>query len=213
MAIYPKKSKDPTEVALSAIQDALNVRDTDAPPPMAATIATAAEASSESRKRVPRVAPINREAPVDTAVIAPQDDREIVQAANDDQESIGQILQSMQRTPKGVSFFVATAFSVIWAFSALGLMIWFWGSLRGLDWITFVPIFIGIIGSVFAPIALFYAVANMLARSQELRMVAHSMAEATLRFAEPDTLARDSVVTVGQAIRREVAAMGDGVER
>ena len=29
MAIYPKKSKDPTEVALSAIQDALNVRDPD----------------------------------------------------------------------------------------------------------------------------------------------------------------------------------------
>ena len=51
MAIYPKKSKDPTEVALSAIQDALNVRDTDAAPPIAATIATAAEASSESRKR------------------------------------------------------------------------------------------------------------------------------------------------------------------
>ena len=64
----------------------------------------------ESRKRIPRIAPINREAPVDTAVIAPQDDREIVQAANDDQESIGQILQSMQRTPKGVSFFVASAF-------------------------------------------------------------------------------------------------------
>ena len=32
MAIYPKKSKDPTEVALSAIQDALNVRDTDPAP-------------------------------------------------------------------------------------------------------------------------------------------------------------------------------------
>ena len=51
MAIYPKKSKDPTEVALSAIQDALNVRDTEPAPPIAATIATAAEASSESRKR------------------------------------------------------------------------------------------------------------------------------------------------------------------
>ena len=30
MAIYSKKSKDPTEVALSAIQDALNIRDADA---------------------------------------------------------------------------------------------------------------------------------------------------------------------------------------
>ena len=95
MAIYPKKSKDPTEVALSAIQDALNVRDTDPAPPIAATIATAAEASSESRKRVPRVAAgrqgcaARRNAPLD-ALPAPQDDRDIVQAANDDQESIGQ---------------------------------------------------------------------------------------------------------------------------
>src|SRR5207244_5075917 len=33
------------------------------------------------------------------------------------------------------------------------------------------------------------------------------------RFAEPERIANDSVGTVGQAIRREVAAMGDGVER
>jgi flagellar biosynthesis/type III secretory pathway chaperone len=34
-----------------------------------------------------------------------------------------------------------------------------------------------------------------------------------MRLAEPESVARDSIVTVGQAIRREVAAMGDGVER
>ena len=34
-----------------------------------------------------------------------------------------------------------------------------------------------------------------------------------MRLAEPESVARDSMVTVGQAIRREVAAMGDGVER
>jgi len=34
-----------------------------------------------------------------------------------------------------------------------------------------------------------------------------------MRLAEPETVARESIVTVGQAIRREVAAMGDGVER
>ena len=65
MAIYPKKSKDPTEVALSAIQDALNVRDPDPASPIAATMATAAEVSSESRKRAPRVAPAGRDAPLD----------------------------------------------------------------------------------------------------------------------------------------------------
>ena len=136
MAIYPKKSKDPTEVALSAIQDALNVRDSDATPPIAATIATAAEASNESRKR-PRVAPAGRDAPLDRlerstpldrnasidALPPPQDDREIVRAANDDQESIGQLLQSLQRQPKSLSFAIATLLAAIWAISAIGLLI------------------------------------------------------------------------------------------
>src|SRR5438874_6938764 len=44
-------------------------------------------------------------------------------------------------------------------------------------------------------------------------MIAQSMAQVAIRFSEPETAASDSVVTVGQAIRREVAAMGDGVER
>src|SRR5260370_8155138 len=39
------------------------------------------------------------------------------------------------------------------------------------------------------------------------------MGEVAVRLAEPETVARESIVTVGQAIRREVTAMGDGVER
>ena len=50
-------------------------------------------------------------------------------------------------------------------------------------------------------------------RAQELRLIAQSMAKVAMRLAEPESVARDSIVTVGQAIRREVAAMGDGVER
>jgi len=46
-----------------------------------------------------------------------------------------------------------------------------------------------------------------------MRLIAQSMASVALRLSEPEEIARDSVVTVGQAIRREVAAMGDGVER
>ena len=53
----------------------------------------------------------------------------------------------------------------------------------------------------------------MVARARELRLIAQSMAEVAMRLAEPETVARESIVNVGQAIRREVAAMGDGVER
>ena len=65
----------------------------------------------------------------------------------------------------------------------------------------------------FAPIIFFYVLAHMAWRSQELRLITQSMAEVAMRLAEPETVARELIVTVGQAIRREVAAMGDGIER
>ncbi len=64
-----------------------------------------------------------------------------------------------------------------------------------------------------APAVFFFSTARMIVRSRELRAVAQSMAQVALRLAEPESVARDSLVTVGQAIRREVSAMGDGVER
>src|SRR5882757_8140548 len=63
------------------------------------------------------------------------------------------------------------------------------------------------------PVLLFYVLAHMISRAQELRIIARSMTEAAMRLTEPESIARDSIVSVGQAIRREVAAMGDGVER
>ncbi|MFX6728752.1 hypothetical protein ABTH13_20600, partial [Acinetobacter baumannii] len=44
-------------------------------------------------------------------------------------------------------------------------------------------------------------------------LIAQSMAQMAVRFSEPEHVANGAIVTVGQAIRREVAAMGDGVER
>ena len=63
------------------------------------------------------------------------------------------------------------------------------------------------------PLVLFYFIASVSWRSQELSMIAQSMAQMAVRFSEPEHVASDAMVTVGQAIRREVAAMGDGVER
>ena len=71
----------------------------------------------------------------------------------------------------------------------------------------------GLAALFFAPVLLFYFLASLAWRGQELRMIAQSMAQVAIRFSEPEGAAADSMVTVGQAIRREVAAMGDGVER
>src|SRR5262249_49670004 len=98
--------------------------------------------------------------------------------------------------------------------AALALVYGFSGQLRDISGAAgWAPTVIGLCGAFGAPILFFYALADMIARLNELRIVSSSMAEATLRLAEPEAVARDSIVTIGQAIRREVAAIGDRVDR
>ena len=63
------------------------------------------------------------------------------------------------------------------------------------------------------PIAFIWAVASMIWRNQEMRIVARQISDVASRLAEPEDLATDAVVNVSQAIRREVASVGDGIER
>jgi hypothetical protein len=78
---------------------------------------------------------------------------------------------------------------------------------------TSVPVLVGLAAGFVAPVTMFFVIASMLSRAQEMRLVGQSMAQIAIRLAEPETVARDSIVNVGQAVRREVAAIGDGVER
>ena len=123
MANTPKKMKDPTEAALSAIQDALNVRDPD----------PATERPSRWRRpspnRIiflpnrPRREPAWHAEPqggiLDDAVARLEEAATIRRPANDDRESIGQILRTMQRRPARTSYLVATVFAVVWALAGL----------------------------------------------------------------------------------------------
>ncbi|MBY0382373.1 MAG: hypothetical protein K2W78_10695, partial [Xanthobacteraceae bacterium] len=193
MAKNPKV-KDPTEVALSAIQEALNISDQ----------ARDDDQFANSPERV-------REMDSDFGDI-----RAGQKPANDDREAIGAILQSIQRgRPRRNAYTFAALFSGLWI-AAAGLLIF-----------AFLPALEAMIGSenggalalvglacVFiAPLVLFYFLASVAWRSQELSMIAQSMAQMAIRFSEPENVANGAIVSVGQAIRREVAAMGDGVER
>ena len=53
----------------------------------------------------------------------------------------------------------------------------------------------------------------MIKRSQELKLAARSMTEAAFRLIEPENEAVNSVRSVGQAVRTEVNALNDGIER
>src|SRR6185369_16812233 len=98
MANNPKKVKDPTEVALSAIQEALNISDTSAPqdsqgpvhadgaPPVMPT-GTSSFDSFDKRPGVDRRG-LDEIEPPPLAVRRP---------ANDDRETIGQLLQAIQK--------------------------------------------------------------------------------------------------------------------
>src|SRR5437667_8956620 len=112
MANTPKKVKDPTEVALSAIQEALNISDTSAdhnrtsadsemtPSGMASAAPSYSETpydtrpsdrSSVDRSSVDRSS-VDR--PMFDQIEEPRAPR---RAANDDRETIGQILQALQK--------------------------------------------------------------------------------------------------------------------
>ena len=112
MANNPKKMMDPTEAALSAIQEALNLRDEDERPE-----AQAAEPAASPRSDSDFVREIEPTAPIfdqdfDLDPIGARAGAPAPVAANDDQQSIGQVLRALQRRPARTSYFVAAMFSV-----------------------------------------------------------------------------------------------------
>src|SRR4051794_40455566 len=96
MANNPKKVKDPTEVALSAIQEALNITEPNVDPNRSSARADAPPEQST---------PVFEDAPFDfrSTPAAPSFDaiteepRAPRRAANDDRETIGQLLQALQK--------------------------------------------------------------------------------------------------------------------
>src|SRR5438067_3085479 len=210
MANTPTKIKDPTEAALSAIQDALSARDeavAEPQAPAAAPVAAAEEPTSECTTI--------QSATLDTEPGKAEEPSLPRRAANDDRESIGQILRTLQRRPARTSYLTATVFTGLWVLAGLVLG-WMYvpevQSALGPTGLS-APVLIMLAAVFFVPIIFFYVLAHIAWRAQGLRLATQSMAEVAMRLAEPETVARESIVTVGQAIRREVAAMGDGVER
>src|SRR5262249_47206167 len=136
-------------------------------------------------------------------------------AANDDRASVGQVLHRLQRPPTRGPYVVALFCSLVWVACALGVVYSYAPEFEMLSsqGSAATPLLIGLAAVFCAAIGFFFVLAHLFSRSQELRLIAQSMAEVAVRLAEPEALARESVVSVGQAIRREVAAMGDGVER
>src|SRR6202051_3148301 len=210
MANNPKKVKDPTEVALSAIQEALNISDVsavdDSRSSVRGDVAPAITASPPAYDE-PTFDP--RPSTDRQTFESVEDMRPTRRAANDDRETIGQILQAIQKgRPARNVYTLASLFAAVWVLGAGLLTVAFLPSLQAaVGQGSGALALAGLAALFFAPVLLFYFLASLAWRGQELRMIAQSMAQVAIRFSEPEGAASDSMVTVGQAIRREVSAL------
>jgi Apolipoprotein A1/A4/E domain len=137
-------------------------------------------------------------------------------AANDDVPSIGGLIFALQQKPSKSPFVVALFASVLWfmigGFFAYGTMS-AQENVSDTAGLLASPAALPAAVGILVPIAIFWFLALLVWRAQELRLMASAMTEVAVRLAEPDKLAEQSVASLGQTIRRQVAAMNDAISR
>jgi F0F1-type ATP synthase membrane subunit b/b' len=138
-------------------------------------------------------------------------------AANDDVPSIGGLIFALQQKPSKRPLTVAAIASGAWAFITLLL-----GAAMLVPEIQRAPTFMDMLSrptaivlaaTLIIPIALFWFLALLLRRAQELRLMSSAMTEVAIRLAEPDRMAEQQIASVGQAVRRQVSFMNEAVSR
>lgn len=138
-------------------------------------------------------------------------------AANDDAPSIGGLIYALEQKPSNKPFLYAAIASAVWAFVGLSFFsVMTWQELSAgatLGSMFTRPSFFVTFTAIIVPIAVIWFLALLAWRSEELRLRSSTMAEVAVRLAEPDRMAEQSVASLGQAVRRQVAFMNDAVSR
>ncbi len=135
-------------------------------------------------------------------------------AANDDRQSIGDLLRSLQLRPTHKSYLVASFFATAWIVGGLALGIVYLPELATTLVLTpaAVPVLLGLGALLVLPVSFFFMLAHMTWRAKELRLVTESMASLALRLAEPQSAAQETIAQVSETMHREIAVMNDSVE-
>ena len=137
-------------------------------------------------------------------------------AANDDAPSIGGLIFALQQKPTNQPFVMAAAGSGGWL--AVGSLL-AWAMLApeiarvGFFATLGSPTMIIVAATVLLPIALFWFLAMLAWRAQELKLMSAAMTEVAVRLAEPDRAAEQSASSLGQAVRRQVSFMNEAISR
>jgi len=198
MAKKPTPANDPAALAFSAVEDALKE----------SVFGTASD--DRAGQRPPRET-VNRSERLRTA---DKFAKQTGPVANDDRFQNAKVAYPVQGTASSAPTWIAIGMSVVWIVGTLiagymryGSQMTNFGSFIGsIDFVSFLAILV-------LPVLGFFAIATLVRRAQDLRLAATSITHAAIRLSEPETNASDKVASVGQAVRREVNALGDGLER
>lgn len=195
-------SNDPAALAFSAVENALK--------DSVFSLDEQQKASTGDMDAKPAQLP-------ERAKIAEKQAAKAAAAANDDRFASSKALHSLQAPPSSAPMWIAIFVSSLWIMttSYIGWLRFSDQLSRPNQWGVFVTTadFAGLLAITAMPVLGFFAVAILVRRAQDLRIAATSMTEAAIRLSEPETTATDKVASVGQAVRREVNALGDGLER
>jgi hypothetical protein len=138
-------------------------------------------------------------------------------AANDDLPSIGGLIFALHQKPSSRPFTVAAIASAVWVPLALLLgavtLAPDWSTAKGMADFLARPSILAIVATTLIPVAIFWFLAQLVWRAQELRLMSSAMSEVAIRLAEPDRMAEQSIASLGQAVRRQVSFMNEGVTR
>lgn len=137
-------------------------------------------------------------------------------SANDDIAHAAELLEEIKSDSNKKPIMAAFGFTVLWIILciAVGLSL-FNSGMVDVDAVTLTsfPVLFSIAAVLFIPCVLSWGVAVFLYRARELHQISLSLAYTALHLTQPEDMASDSIATIGQAVRREVAAMGDGIDR
>ncbi len=138
-------------------------------------------------------------------------------AANDDVPTIGGLIYALEQKPSTKPFQYAAIASGAWTSVWLVLAWFMFGSAISHsesigDFIVKSNAML-VLAAVAVPISLFFFLALIAWRAEELRLRSSTMTEVAIRLAEPDRMAEQSIASLGQAVRRQVSFMNDAVGR
>jgi ABC-type transporter Mla subunit MlaD len=138
-------------------------------------------------------------------------------AANDDAPSIGGLIFALQQKPSSQPFMLAAAASGGWL--AIGALL-AWAILSPViatapsaGAVFTSPMMVVVLATIGLPVALFWFLAMLAWRAQELKLMSSAMTEVAVRLAEPDKGAEQAAASLGQAVRRQVSFMNDAISK